>query len=146
MRDYLAKHRRSRYPKRVVKVVRRVGLESRAYWIRIDKLSRNKYPIGMRLKNRSGQVVEEFDLHREACSVEAQVTGNTVTVKTRHVSRLTLYLNDELVDLNKSVRIVVNGRTRHNKRFDRSIETLLEVCAERESRDLLFSVSVRLRP
>ncbi len=143
---FLAGRTRARYPKQVSKVVRRITFKSWAYWLRIDKLSRNKFPIGMRLKSRSGQVLEQFDLHREACSVEGTVKGNTITIKTKQISRFTLFLNDQLVDLNKSVRIVVNGRTRYNKRFTRSLKTLLTSCVERGGRDLLFSVSVPLRP
>ena len=78
-------------------------------------------------------------------TVEAEVTGdNVIDIKARNVSNITLYLGDELLDLDKKVTINLNGEKALEKKFKRSIETLLDTAIAAGDRKLATPVKVEI--
>lgn len=58
--------------------------------------------------------------------VEARVSNNTISLKTKYVRKLRVYLPGELIEFDLPVELVVNGRTYLRKKFEPSIEGTLE--------------------
>ncbi len=52
--------------------------------------------------------------------------SNTIHIETVNVLELSVYLNDALVDLDKPVSIVVNGRERSSRKYVRDLRLMLE--------------------
>ncbi len=78
-------------------------------------------------------------------TVEAEVTkDNVIDIKARDVSNITLYLGDELLDLDKKVTINLNGEKALEKKFKRSIETLLDTAIAAGDRKLATPVKVEI--
>jgi len=65
------------------------------------------------------------DAQRPRVVATADSEKNTVTIETRSVTSFFLYLNDALVDLDKEVILVVNGRETKHK-FRRQLETMVD--------------------
>lgn len=63
---------------------------------------------------------------RPYLEVSADRAANRITVTARNVSDFGLYLNDALVDLDKDVTIVVNGKALAPMRFERNLRKLCE--------------------
>lgn len=79
--------------------------------------------------------------------VRLHVEGNTIFLDRCDYSSVTLWLNDELVDLNKSVKVVYQGRTLFNGKLPRTRHNLLRSLISREDTSYAFpaSVTVKLR-
>ncbi len=84
-------HQRQRWPKRVVYKTYSLRYDT-AYWLTIDQF---------------------MDWGKPAL-VEAQVEGNTVTVKADNAAGFTVRLDGELLDTALPVRVVANGQERFN--------------------------------
>ena len=61
------------------------------------------------------------------------------------VRKLRIYLDDEMVDLDRPVTITVNGRTLHDKKVKRSVDVLIEEARRRGDRSMTFSAFVELK-
>ena len=60
---------------------------------------------------------------------------NTINIDTVNVLELYVYLSDEVVDMDKTVEIRVNGEQRVKKRFNRSLRFLLKTRFYNDSGD-----------
>jgi len=65
------------------------------------------------------------DAQRPRVVATADREKNTITIEARSVTSLLLFLNDALVDLDKEVILVVNGRETKHK-FRRHLETMVD--------------------
>jgi hypothetical protein len=72
--------------------------------------------------------VPPTDTQGTAAKIEAEIdrASNTITVKGTGVRSIALYLNDQLVDLSKPVKVVCNGAARESV-IPRSLETTLQL-------------------
>jgi hypothetical protein len=81
---WLAEHERNPFPKRVV-------------WVQDDVLHDQMYWLSVRKP-------------KERTKITASLEGQTITIHESDVSEITLYLNDELVDLDKPVHVQYKGK------------------------------------
>lgn len=112
---WMAKHTRNPVPRRVVWEQDDV-LHNRSYWLAVDEENR---------KARS--------------TVVAEIDGQQITVESKDLTKVTLHLDDRLVDLDRPLRIIANGRPLPEVLLERSIATLAHTLAERGDAELCFS-------
>lgn len=113
---WIEKRRRDLFPKKFVFMSDHQELNT-AYWLRLDGISPRS-------------------------NVSAEVKANTVSLKVENATRLTVYLSDRIVDLDRPVKIVVNGKKRFSGLLKRSAATAVEEALRRNDRSAVFSASV----
>ncbi len=69
---------------------------------------------------------------------------NVVTIESENVPALTIYLNDELVDLEKDVAVVWNGEEKFKGTLPRRLSVLLRTLGERNDTGMCYSAAVAL--
>jgi len=77
--------------------------------------------------------------------VDARVQGNTITVRTKGMRHITVYLSDWLVNLDRPVSVMVNGVSAHTGPVKRDVFTMLDVIRETGDPARLFSAKVEVR-
>ena len=83
-------------------------------------------------------------LARKLARVHARVAGpNRLVIRTEKVTRLTVYLSDELFDLDRPITVILNGRTKRVT-VERSMAFLLEHVRETGDTGRLFGASLTL--
>jgi pimeloyl-ACP methyl ester carboxylesterase len=102
--------------------LRRVLWPSRVVWKQNNEVTHTRF----------------YWLARDAADVKpneifaAHVDGQTITIETPASGRLTLRLSDELLDLDKSVRVIAGGKTIFDGNVKRSFSAVYESLRERE--------------
>ena len=96
-------------------------LNTNVYWVRIDS----------RISSTT------------AARVEGSIDGNTVTVTTDNLSQLSVYLSDELVDLDAPVTITLDGSTWYEGTVERSPSLALRHAKERQERTMVFAARIQ---
>jgi len=76
--------------------------------------------------------------------VDITRTGNTFEAETRGVSAFTLLLSPDVVDFSSPVRVVVNGRTVHESRVEKSVRTLMAWAARDNDRTMLYGAELTI--
>ncbi len=112
--SWMAKYRRNPYPEKIVWRQEEV-LRNSFYWI---------------------SVPEEELQHGKSVIIERK--GNEIEIKQCDYTRLTIYLNDEMFDLNKKVIIHHNGKKLLKKKAKRNIRNLYNSINERNDRRYMF--------
>ena len=93
---------------------------------------RNAYPREIWRIPHSGIIpiskrIHWLEVDNRLALVRAQVeSGNRIVVTARRAGRITLYLHDRLVDLDRPVEVLINGVSTHSGRVMRSLEVALE--------------------
>jgi hypothetical protein len=70
--------------------------------------------------------------------------GNTFEARTRGVGSFTILLSPSVIDFDKPVKVVVNGKTAHEGVVARSVATLLRYAARDNDRTMLFGAEVSI--
>lgn len=103
-------------------------------WAWVGSRVRDPYPTTLLFspttpytRNCGWMMVEGFD-EAEDPKVTATVNReeNTITVDAEKISKVTLYFNDVLVDMDQPVRVIINGVT-HEQKLERARRTLLDL-------------------
>ncbi len=95
---------------------------AQSYWIRIDE------------RHEDGPA-----------RVTAQVgKRNKIAIVTENVKKLTVFFDEELVNLKKAVQVTVDGKRAFRKKIKPSSEVLLESWEAREDRQLLYSAKAEI--
>ncbi len=98
---------------------------------------RKAYWVQMGLAERLADVSAE---NLPLLEVKADRATNTITITSKSVSDCRLMLNDALVDLEKDVTLVVNGKARKSARIPRdSIKRLAETVFQVRDNTALFT-------
>ncbi len=97
---------------------------NRAYWVDIDV---------------ADQLLTAAADEKPRLEVQADRAANRITVKATGVERFILYLNDDLVDLDKEFTVVVNDKAFAEKKT-RSFDEMRERMITRNDWDVLFPV------
>jgi hypothetical protein len=63
---------------------------------------------------------------------------NTIRITARGIEKISLFLNDEVVDLDREVRIVVNGHEERKEKFVRSLDRLFDKDPMRARKTMYF--------
>ena len=112
--SWLAQYRRNPYPKHIVWQQEKVT-RGHFYWLSApaDEAAQGK-------------------------RVEARIEGNTIHIDHCDYSRLTIYLNDNMVDLDKKVTILYKGKKIKSKKLQRTIANMYRSLNERNDRSYAF--------
>ena len=115
---WMAQYRRNPYPTKVAWQQEAV-LKHSFYWLQIpvDEMARGKRVI-------------------------AQIADNVITISECDYSRLTILLNDEMVNLDKSVKVVMNGKTLFKGKVRRTMENLRKTLSERNDPSYVFPSAI----
>lgn len=109
-------------------------------WVRLDATD----PIAA----FSEDLVDKRDeriKRREFARLGASIIGNNrIEVKTEHVRRYSLFLNEQLIDVSKPLTVVTNGRLSFEGTITPSVETLLRQARLRQDPERLFSIHLTI--
>lgn len=72
------------------------------------------------------------------------INQNTVKVEKNDNSSLYIYLNDQLLDLDKKIKVIANGQTIYNKKAGRKL-SLIQTTAKRLDPELVFSARLLIQ-
>jgi len=101
--DWIGKNPRSAYPDHVT-FAPKIDQASSVYWVSLSGFQSSEKP------------------HVDA---KADRASNTITIDAQKVANVLVYLNDELVDLDKPVRFVING-TIHEQTVERNAPEMIK--------------------
>ena len=118
---WMEQYRRNPYPKRIVWQQEEV-LRPSFYWVSAPKKELARY--------------KQVRLH---------VEGNTIVLDRCDYSSVTLWLNDELVNLDKRVKVVCKGRTLFDGKLPRTRRNLLRSVLDREDTSYAFPSCVNVK-
>ena len=118
---WMAQYRRNAYPKHIIWQQEEV-LRPFFYWLQVSK--------------------EEM---KRGKKVVVNVEGNTINIQQCDYKQLTLLLNDEILDLDKTVRIVHNKKTLFKGKINRTEECLHRTLEQRGDPSFVFPSSVTVK-
>jgi hypothetical protein len=93
---------------------------------------------------------DDWKLQHEATEYEASALvaenrgDNTIEVTTQHVSRFTVWLHPKMVDVNRLVRVIVDGEVKFAGRVTPSSVTALDSYLRRQDWGLVYPMKVEL--
>lgn len=148
--DLLSKlidRKRNRFPKRVHQAYR-LAAQSRAYWLESGKLQGQPLPNG-RIEIPVDPREDPREAHRKYLIkklglVDGRVKGQTIRLQTRRTGNAILLLSDELIDLDKPVRILRKKRERFKGHIKRDLRVMLEEAARSWDFDRLYTARVTI--
>lgn len=126
---WLQERPRERYPKRVSKSLQ-TARDGWCYWIRIDKLDDEG-------TGKAGQ--------KPAAGIDGEIDGQTVRLFSEGVSKTTLCLASEMVDLDKPLTVIWNGKTAFEGKVERSLAAMLELVYDKTDWKGTFEAAVELK-
>lgn len=102
-------------------------------WDWIGKNPRNAYPAHLTFapKLDNARLVNWISLsgfqssEKPRLDAKADKASNTITIDAQKIADLVIYVNDELVDLDKPVRFIVNGTT-HERKVERNAPEMIK--------------------
>ena len=83
-----------------------------------------------------------FPRQRESGRIDLARSGNRVDAKSRGVAAFTLLLSPDQFDLNRPVKVIVNGRPVFDGRVPRDVRTLVAWAARDNDRTMLFAAEL----
>ena len=72
------------------------------------------------------------------------INRNTVTIDKNYNAILYIYLNDQLIDLDKKIKVILGGKTIYNKKAGRKL-SLIQATAKRLDPELVFSARLSIK-
>jgi predicted esterase len=87
---------------------------------------------------------EAFKHNRPSGRVAVSRQGNRFEARTRGVGAFTLLLSSAMIDFDKPVTVVVNGKTAHEGPVQRHVATLLRWAARDDDRTMLFGAELKI--
>lgn len=117
---WMAQFQRNPYPKRIVWQQEEV-LQNSFYWITApaNELQRGKKVI-------------------------AEIIGNTIDISLCDYSKLTLSLCDQMLDLDKPVKVMFKGKTLFESMIERKLSTLRSTLYERNDPSYIFPAQIQI--
>jgi poly(3-hydroxybutyrate) depolymerase len=145
---FLAAHRRVAHPERISWETERTDRYNRFRWLVIDRLgqraSDRALPEVNRFETGDGRERQLFSRPRQSGRVDVTRKGNTFAAETRGVSAFTLLLSPDVLDFSSPVRVIVNGRTVHDGKVEKSSRTLETWAARDHDRTMLYGSELRI--
>ncbi len=128
----LLKKTRRRYPKRVHQIFR-LPEESSAYWVSTDHLQGEPLPHGPlqipQSPDEDPRTATRRFLLGKLGLIEATCKKQTITIRSKNAVRITLLLGDELIDLDKPIKIKRGRKTVFDGRIERDLRVMLREAA-----------------
>jgi hypothetical protein len=128
----LLNQKRARYPKHVRQAYR-LPDQSDAYWIGAADFQGEPLPDGPLSipvpEDEDPQIVKRKWLTNKLGMIDGQCQGQTITIIARHTPRVVLLLSDELLDLDKPVKIMREKKTLFEGKIKRDLGVMLTEAA-----------------
>ncbi|TET32212.1 MAG: hypothetical protein E3J72_20200 [Planctomycetota bacterium] len=115
---WMEKQTRDLYSKKVVFDTDHAELDT-AYWIRLDGISRR-------------------------AKVTGEIDGSTIKLTVEKASRVTLFLSDKMLDLDKPIKVEVNGKEKFSGKVKRSAAVAVKEALKRNDRNAVFAAALEL--
>ena len=143
--DWFRMHKRSLYPKRM-KFFTESTKYPFSYWTEITEFSELVGQVFKVHRDVSGRLVRPEGFS-ETATIEAEIKeeNNEVYLTTHGVKALRLYLEEELIDMERPLRVYINGKAVYFEKVKRSVRTILDTVKRRNDREALFSAYLDLR-
>jgi hypothetical protein len=126
---WLAERPRDPYPKRIERHLQ-TSAQPWCHWLRIDAMAKGG-------SGKAGQA--------PVAMVRAEIVGQEVRITSKGVSKLTLCLSRELVDLDQPVEVVWNDAQKLERIIERDCATTLALALEKADWRGTFDAAVALR-
>ncbi|HVR84965.1 MAG TPA: PHB depolymerase family esterase [Planctomycetota bacterium] len=141
--DWYNRHVRTTYPEELVwKSYEKIF--ARAWWVEVTKRTEPP-PLTIVHLDQKGAESERRTELRPPALVRARRKGNAIEISTEEVRELRVYLDDAMVELDKPVAIMVNGRKLHDATVKRSMDVLIDDAHRRRDPSMLYSAFVDLK-
>lgn len=112
---------------------RRSAVPSKVVWVQDDRLHNQFYWLAV--------PIEEA---KPALQTIASIVENTITLERNDNKTLYIYLNDQMLNLDKKVKLVLNGKIIFNQRVDRNFQCI-KSSAINLDRALIFSARISVK-
>jgi len=127
--EWLAEQPRDPYPKRVERHLQ-TSAQPWCHWLRIDAMAKGG-------SGKAGQA--------PVAMVRAEVVGQEVRLTSKGVSKLTLCLSRELVDLDQPVKVIWNDKVKLERVVERDFAVTLALALEKTDWRGTFDAAIELR-
>ena len=147
---FVRDHPRVPLPERLTWEATDRDLPARAHWLQIDRVAATVggAPLEPDLNVFSGAGFnhgrELYGRTRPSGRVDVVRRGNTVDLKTRGVTELTLLVSPDAFDLSQPIVVTANGRTVSDGRVEPSLATLMKWAARDNDRTMLFTAELHV--
>lgn len=135
--EWLTKFSRNAYPKRVVWSSNKLhGGEwsSNAYWLGLDTEASGPAFLTATVDQKNNRIEIQAEQPASTDATDGPSTDRQpLTQRT-----ISVYLHDQLVDLDKPVEIRINGKTVANRKFERSLGEMMLSLSDRGDPDYVF--------
>lgn len=137
--NWFCAQKRLLYPKKI-----RFSTESTkytsAYWLEILEFSELIGQTSGIQKDISGRP-KRYEGLTVTASVDADIkdTSNEIYVAAHEIKAVRIYLDDELVDLERPLHVYINGKSVYRGKVERNLRALLDTVKKRNDREALFS-------
>ena len=139
---WMAKYTRNPYPKKIVwrqENEEKKMPEAFFYWLKVA----DKHITGRSDDDAPGSGNERKQyLGKE---LTASIDGNTITIEKCDYKSFSIYLNDQMVDLDKEVTVKFNGKNIFKGKVDRTSKTLAQSMAERNDPSYCFPAEIVIK-
>ena len=118
----------------------------------MTKFTRNPYPTKIVWKqddvthNRYYWIALPSDQVQPRSLLRADIQGQEIHVTSEDISAFSVLLHDELVDLNQSVTVLLNGQIRFKGKVTRTLAALAKSFSERPDPKCLFPARIDIKP
>ena len=119
---WMAKHRRNPYPERVV-------------WRQEEVTRRNFYWLG----------VPDNQECRHKMTVIAEYNGNKINIEQCDYQSLTLYINDQMMNLDKPITVYYKGKKIFKGKAERTMATMSQTLATRGDLRYMFTAKLEIK-
>jgi pimeloyl-ACP methyl ester carboxylesterase len=113
---------------------KRNALPKDIIWIQDDILRNQFYWLGT-----------PIDEAKQGLKARVAVSGNDITVIDNQNKTLYLYLNDDLLNLDKKVSVTINGKQVFNKKVPRNADLIKQSIAARLDKSLIFTAKLTIK-
>lgn len=142
--DWFRMHKRTLYPKRIKFFTESTGY-SLAYWTEITGFSELVGQVSGVRRDISGRLVRPQGFSEIAVvAVEIKEDGNEVCMTTNGVRTVRLFLEEKLIDMERPLRVTINGKTVYFEKVSRRVQAILDTVKRRNDREALFSACLDL--
>ncbi|OOP56260.1 MAG: hypothetical protein AYP45_10125 [Candidatus Brocadia carolinensis] len=142
--DWFRMHKRTLYPKRIKFSTESTGY-SFSYWIEITGFSELIGQVSGVSRDIAGRLVRPQGFSETATVVaEIKEEDNEVCLTTHEVNSVRLFLDEDLIDMERPLRVSINGKEVYCEKVRRSVQTTLDTVKKRNDQEALFSVCLDL--
>ncbi len=75
-------------------------------------------------------------------TVEAKIQGQTIDLSVKGATDITIYVDETLLDLSKTLKVTTGGKTVFHGKVEPSVETIVETWRAREDRELVYRAKI----